>query len=207
MKNEITFNTVQDMADYVLVNTYRAKTRWTLWENKNWEWVDAKAGAAWDAEDDALGYVSWSDAELRAAYEENKDELRTRRPKQHQVTTYGLQESTDGYRRDYIRLSTELGMQLKGVWTVRKNTYSDSFVPITIPGLLKRLGKTEIGAQVKAAEKKAKETSERNSRNYVRRQARELAQKLLDLQAKHPEMVFPAQLTEIVTMEDEVAND
>ena len=204
MKNEIIFNTVQDMADYVLVNTYHAKTRWTLWEHKSWEWVDEAAGAAWNAEDDALGDVSYSDAELRAAYEEKKNELCARLPEQHQVTTYGLRESGDGYHHDYIQFSSELGSQLKAIWTVRKTRWSETFVPITIPGLLKRLGKTEIGKQVRAAEKKAKETRERNSRNYARRQARKLAQELLDLQAKHPEVVFPAQLTEIAVMEDEV---
>jgi len=206
MKNEIIFNSIQDMIEYVTENTYRAKTRWTLWERESREWVDEVAGAAWDAENDALGYVSYSDPG-RAEFETKRDELRLRCPEQKRVACYGLMQAGDRYRPTHIKLSSELGSQLKAIWTVRKSRWSETFVPITIPGLLKRLGKTDIGAQVKAAEKKAKETSERNSRNYVRRQARELAQKLLDLQAKHPEMVFPAQLTEIAVMEDEVAND
>ena len=202
MTDNKTFTTVQDLADYVIGNP-RYSTRWILDENRSWQWVDAEAGKAWQTEENELDYVSYSDP-LRAEYEVKDAELKSRRPEQEHVVSYSLVQAGDHYRPTHINLSMELGLQLKAIWTVRHNTYSETYVPLTIPGMLKRLGSTDIGAQVKDAQAQAKETSERNSRNYARHQARKLAQEILDLQTKNPDVVFPTQLTEIVAMEDEV---
>lgn len=197
------FNTIEDLVTYIAENHYRGKTRWTLQTNYEWVWVDEEAGKAWEAEVNKNPYRSWDDTPQYAEYERRRNELIDCRPEQKRITHYYLQESGDGYRLQYIELSNELGEQLTKVWTVRKTTYTENFTPTTIPGILKRLGHTEIGVQIKAAQKAADEASAKRNRNYARERARKLAAELLEVMKNHPDIIFPAQLTEIAAMRDE----
>jgi len=196
------FNTVEDLVTYIAENHYRATTRFTLGTHNKWEWVDEEVGKAWQAEVDQNPYRGWDNTPEYAEYERRNNELIARRPKMKSVTHYHLQVAGDNYRREYNPVSQELGAQLAAVWTVRKSAYRESFTSTTIPGILKRLGHTEIGAQVKAAQKAADEAAAKNSRNYARERARKLAAELLEVMRNNPSITFPTQLTEIAIMQD-----
>ena len=62
---------------------------------------------------------------------------------------------------------------------------------LTIPGMLKRLGMTGLKKQIKDAQTKIDNQMAKNKRNYARKQARELAEKLMALRDKNPEIMWP----------------
>ena len=75
---------------------------------------------------------------------------------------------------------------------------------MTIPGMLKRLGKSDIGKQVKAAQAEADARAAKNKRNYVRSEARRLAGLLVDLMEKNLDTVqFSCDVFELTHLQDE----
>ena len=115
--------------------------------------------------------------------------------------------SGHSYSPDRIYLSEELGAAVDGIWTKRvTSTWSSTPQRVgvmTLSGILKRLGKTDIGKQVKKIQAEAKAKAEKASRNRVRKEARLRATELLDLITRNPEIELPIHLSEIAIVEDE----
>lgn len=197
-KEQRIFNTVEELAEYVVNNPYAGSDKWQLVVQWDWAYVDPEAGAAWKAEYEADVYPEIYNSPEWKACEARHQEYIARRPKQIKQYSYHLQYRTGSHwsaRYSYIYLSTELGEQLDKVWTKTKTSYGENYAHITLPGILKRLGKSDVGAQVKAAKDAAEARRAKGQRNYTRSRARKLAAELLQLMADHPEITFPEGLT------------
>lgn len=204
-----TFETTDDMVAYVVSWPSNAAERWTLNDVVTWEWVDAEAGRAWDAEHDAIAYVSYGDPghdDYAAAVEA----LRARVPEKQRVVRWSLVRYTGSQWSRHttsIALSAELGEGIDGIWA-KAPAYEGSSTmrrvkPLGIPTMLKRLGQKGLDRQIKDAEARERAAAERNRRNGLRRQARSLAEQLTKLAAEHPEIAIPDSLTAILTLADE----
>lgn len=103
-------------------------------------------------------------------------------------------------------LTGELGRAIKDVWSVRQRRYGGQFERVgnlSIPGMLRRLGMTGLSKKIAASEKAGRDASDKRRRNSVRRQARELAGRLIELIQQHPEILSLASLTALATLENE----
>jgi hypothetical protein len=200
MKNNTTkFNTLDDMVSYVLSNTSRSETRWNLRDNRDLVPVDKEAWdlwykgkPAWKSEysdKPKMSEIEW------AQYEEAVELHSSLEPEKVYQNNWWLQESNgDSWHTDLrIELSEELGNLLDSVWKKgtrgRYSTYVERQGAVTIPGLLKRLGKTEIKSQLDESKKRAEELRAKNNRNAVRsrveRLAKELAKELEEDQKRY----------------------
>ena len=202
-KQQKRFETVEDLISFVMGNTYLASGRWTMHDYSNWVWVDEEAGASWDEERAELDvgrseYEEWHKANA---------ELHSRKPEKYHKTTYALVECGHSYRSTRYALSDELGAAIDGIWTKKRSTYGSGMIRVasmTIPGMLKRLGKSDIGKQVKAAQAEADARAAKNKRNYVRSEARRLAGLLVDLMEKNLDTVqFSCDVFELTHLQDE----
>lgn len=206
MKNPVKFDTLEDMIAFALAGSWNPKIRWTLHVYVEREFVDPIAGNEWKEERSALPYVSY-DSPDRQAFNELSEELETRKPDMMNVTHYSLSEGTSGYPHDRIDFAHDLGKQVEAIWTHKPAYAGSSWLhpvgTMTVTGILKRLGKTDIGDQVRASQKAAELESAKNSRNYQRREARSLATKLVELMSDHPEITWPTQLSEIANLAEE----
>jgi hypothetical protein len=102
----------------------------------------------------------------------------------------------------WIGLSEDLGALLATIWKV--NSYGDRFLGmLTIKTMLTRLGKTDIGEQIKQAQAAAKAEREKNKRNRIREQARELATKLQCFRDEFPDLVTSNDIDIIAALERE----
>ena len=203
------FETVEDLVEFVVGNPSNASRRWKLDSYTKDVWDDFVDGAAWDKDRSQLGYRCSADPDY-LEYVEKEIRLFARKPPSHKQTTWTLVESGLGsYRYNHRRLSERLGEALAGIWTeklARYTTRMERVGQLSIPGMLKRLGMTGLKKQIKDAQTKIDNQMAKNKRNYARTQARELAEKLIVLEEKNPEVAWPASygwLSEIVTMEME----
>lgn len=213
MKTEMRFETIDDMAKFVLERTYRATQRYFLEDRTSWEYIDEQAGEEWQKKKDAIIYPGMSDEKKYQAYVKANDKLEVIRPEQKQVVTWSLRESSSSWNSSYIYLSVELGEMLDKIWTrkppYRGASYENRTSSLTIPGMLKRLGRTDIAQQVKEAEQKAKLEQEKRHRNNKREEIRKAAKNLLDLLTANPdlyplsELMVPNNLIPLVQLEDE----
>jgi len=206
-KQQKRFETVEDLISFVMGNTYRASGRWTLDDYSDWVWANEEAGAAWDEEHFKNGWYVDLDDPRRAEWEAADTELCSRRPEQYRKTSYTLVECGHGYSNTRYTLSDELGAAIDGIWTKKRSTYGSGMIRVasmTIPGMLKRLGKSDIGKQVKAAQAEADARAAKNKRNYVRSEARRLAGLLVDLMEKNLDTVqFSCDVFELTHLQDE----
>lgn len=195
------FENVEDMTNWLLAHAPRKDTRWKLEYRTDNEWDDPEAGKKWNEEYYGLGWVPHG-SEGHEEYEAKREELQSRRPAEHRVEIWSLSQSSNSWRSEYIYLSVELGKLLDRVWTKREPyrgaSYTVNSGSLSVPGMLKRLGKTDIGKRVKEAEKLAEETRQRNARNYARKQIREHAQAIITLMEKNPSIIVPSNLLHIV---------
>lgn len=204
-KTEITFNSVEDMVAYVTRNPgYNADRRWTLESSLNMEFVNLDAGVAWmqeksELEDqirEAHGDVWPYDKEMKPEWKAKLEDLKARKPEMHPVGWYSLHES-DGNRwnNTYIRLDFHLGEAIDAIWTKGTRGYYSSAKQrlgrMTIPGILKRLGETEVGGKIAAAKAEEKRRSEINGRNYHRREIQKAAKTLKEAVEKAEGIVLP----------------
>jgi hypothetical protein len=129
------------------------------------------------------------------------------------VQEYYLYYSSGSWRGVKIELSIELGEMLDKIWTHgprwRNSDYITRKGQLTLPGMLKRLGNSDIDKKIKEAQNKEEKEIEKRNRNYARKNIREHAQKLSELLAKHSELlnddkiVTPADLSSLIDLQDE----
>ena len=105
------------------------------------------------------------------------------KPPMHNVTYYSLSTAGTGYRSGRtIEVAPELGVELVKVWKHGPRYQgSHDLEPkgyVTLAGICKRLGRSDISDQIKQAEDNAKAEQEKNSRNYVRREINDLLKKI-----------------------------
>jgi len=185
-----TLETVEQLVEYALsMSSYNSGQRWKLEDWSRQEYVDLEAGNAWQDEHNKIKWVSFGQPG-HEEYQQIRQESYSRMPAQRDKITWTLVASGHSYSPDRIYLSEELGKAVDGIWT-KKVTSTWSSTPqrvgvMTLNGILKRLGKTDIGKQVKKIQAEAKAKAEKASRNRVRKEARRLATELLDLIENHP---------------------
>jgi len=202
-KQQKRFETVEDLISFVMGNTYRASGRWTLDDYSDWVWANEEAGAAWDEEHFKNGWYVDLDDPRRAEWEAACAELDSRKPEKYHKTTYALVECGHSYRSTRYALSDELGAAIDGIWTKKRSTYGSGMIRVasmTIPGMLKRLGKTDIGKQVKAAQAEADARLAKNKRNSARREAVRLAEQLIDLMERNPDVLATKDVYELARL-------
>ena len=184
-KDPIVIKTVEELANFAVAKLHYSVTKFELRDSSERVWDDPEAGKAWLAEEYhefQMTRVVFETDEERTVW---KEELQIRRPEEHTVETWWLSEKSKyyGYSDLIIHLSTELGHLLNGIWKqvpyYRGATYTHRDLHgLTIVGMLKRLGETGVGAQIKqaiaAAEAKALINRKHNIAECVTDKAREI---------------------------------
>ena len=201
------FNTVEDMVKSVVASPHYADTRWMLVASSHQEYIDPEAGATWEEARTALPYISRCEPGYEAR-EAARAALFAQQPAVQNVVKWVLAEKSSSRFALNIDLSTELGEALDGIWAKTEAYPGESnpsrrVKPLGIPTMLKRLGAKGVDAKIKAAQAEAIVDRDRNRRNYVRHEARDLASKLAKLVADHPEIEFPDSLAGMVNLVDE----
>lgn len=204
MSTETTFNTIEDMTAWVIARPeYRSTMKFTLRDYTSQEYDNEEEGKAWRAECSALYYVSYKDEPAHTHYEMKKQEIYSRQPKQHQVITWTLEESTSSRNGFTIPLSTELACELNKTWktgpTYRGSTSLERKGAVTVPGMLKRLGMIGFDKQVKSAKENAELTAKKNDRNYSRTYAIKQAEELHNLLTRNVD-AFPAETVMLISL-------
>lgn len=143
------------------------------------EYDDSVAGAEWEKKDGEIPYpflhsYQNADGTMNEAYGKAMDIYRNLkaahrevRPQKHEEKTYTL-SSGQYYQLD---LSTAFGEAVERVWTHRKSKWGGDprlIGTMTLTGILKRLGQTDIGQKVGTAKAAVEATRGRNKRNYLR---------------------------------------
>lgn len=170
MKKETILETVDDFVNFVLT-FYYIKSRYTLEIQKNNMFVDKEAGDKW--EDEYYGIVLADCNNDWKEYYEKQRELIERRPEQKEIVTYYLSCPNEFYREKHLYLSEELGKLIESVWTKVPSRYDPDKLEmkgmLTLPGILKRLGKTDIKTHIKDAELKHEAQEEKQRKNNFRK--------------------------------------
>lgn len=184
--------TLDELAAHAVATADYPQT-YTLDSREDKVYLDAGAGSAWETENHNLRMkyleiarttqeTSGKPIYLYAipGYEDEKKELDARLPAQRLAKFYWLKETGHTYYSVIIELSEELGEQVESIWTVKKTRWgSKKFVGMrTLKSICEKLGKTDFGAQIKAAQEKAKQEAARNRRNYRRAEIRDALSKL-----------------------------
>lgn len=155
----LTANSIEELATIALENATRLQgEKFVLRSNTTWEYDDPEAGAAWDKLDDEIThwYYSLPWEEQRSHDQERNEKLAAigKRPSTHQEISYYL-DKQGRYSGMTIWISEEMGKQIDAVWTkrpaYRNANYTKNVGGLSLEGILKRLGKTDITEQVKAA--------------------------------------------------------
>lgn len=113
----------------------------------------------------------WSDAK---EFQAKRDEILRRKPGEHNQTRYWLERAGSGGRfrandREF-ELSEELGALVAGIWKRAHSKYNYSYAGLlSLKTICERLGKTEIGAELKAKVVAETARQEANARNSKRR--------------------------------------
>jgi hypothetical protein len=184
-KESITLETVEDLAKFATshIQPWMQSKKYDIHSNSSWEWDDPAAGKTWS--DNRPSYRSndptWAVEDN--AYSET-------RPDSHTVKSYYLESRTSGRHFDTIWISETLYNLLDSVWTKREayhgSTYTKNVGGLTLVGMLKRLGKTEIKGQVDAALKAAQDQEAANLKASRQDTARRLAKELAEFMARFP---------------------
>jgi hypothetical protein len=163
-----------------------SNTRWELSHYSNTVWDDNDAGMAWwnelnAARDAWVEAHRWTVVDYESAeylaYEAKVNEIIARRPAEHTEHRWSL---TSKYGS--LALTVELGELIDSVWTKRQTSrYSSTKSRVgqmTLNGILKRLGQSDIAERVATAQAQAKAREaayiRNNRRDYIRKQAAEL---------------------------------
>lgn len=168
----LTFETVEDMVAHVLTRP-AGKTNYKLEVRVNLRWDDPKAGEAWMARLDVVGW-----GQERGTFLKNNV-----RPAEHNVTSYGLQSVGDSWSWAYIKLSAELGKAIEDAWPKKQGRWDSEPKPHghrTLAGVLKLLGRSDIGRQIADAKAKDKEEQAKADRALVLRHIEKLARELAE---------------------------
>jgi hypothetical protein len=180
-KEETRFENVKDMANWVTKNTHNAERRFMLEFTTHTMYLDPEAGKAWEEKYYAIPYPSddWDAPEYKA-YRKAQEDMQESQPETKQVPDWYLVESGDSRFKKYLHLSQDLGEKVNGIWKVTNSRWRGSHRTgmLTIVSILKRLGLTDIGDQVKTAQAQVEAENAKNTRNYHRKAVIELALKM-----------------------------
>jgi len=181
MGEKVIIKDLEHLVSWITTNHYWAMTKWKLESYSSKEWDNEEEGAAWQAKLEALEveYPRFSDRNDK--YYEKRTALYDSIPDQHLVYVWTLTEAGSGWHAQYIELPAELGAQIDAIWTKREGRWSsqpERVGLLSIPGMLKRLGNTEVGERIKAQKETERLASEMRSRNYARKELRRLAMEI-----------------------------
>lgn len=162
------FETLEDLTQYVIRTRPDKYDRWTLEPTSSWAYDDPVAGQTYEKEvadlDKEYYHLDNRDENARAAFNAATEELVARRPAQHQETHWALMQPKSSGSRWYgnrrIYLSDELGEMFAKVWSTKSRYHNwdngpRDYTRMTLAGLLKRLGQSDIGDRVKQAQDEA----------------------------------------------------
>jgi len=167
MKDNIpVLNTIEDL---VAVAMRSGDTRYKLNDYTEHEYDDPVEGKAWEGNQESVigEYVGYG-REGRKEYAEREQAYMETMPKKHPVITWVLRSDYD----TRYSLGAELGAQVDSVWTKKDKRYGtgqERTGLLTLAGILKRLGRTDVATKIKDAETLRKEQDAKNRRNNIRR--------------------------------------
>jgi hypothetical protein len=207
-KEPVNLLTIEDLVEYVIGHPDDT-SKYELSEVSLWKWDNLDAGVAWNDKWDELQNTTdystyYSDPGVRASIDAREKTIQDERPSMHVDRKFSLVQKVLMWSTGrHIHLSVDLGEQIDAVWTKvpyyrGSDTLKNSVQGLTLAGILGRLGRTDAKNQVKAAQAKIKAAREKEDRNNIRLYAAKKAQELLNLMNRTPEIIWPAQLTELV---------
>jgi len=165
MKDIPVLNTIEDL---VAVALKSGDTRYELEDNSVYEYDDPVAGKAWeDNEESVVGEYPGAKSPEYSAYIERERVYRKTKPAMHPETHFYLKKK---YIAHY-KVGAELGVQIDAVWTKKVGRYSTTprrTGVLTLAGILKRMGRTDVATKIKDAEIVQKEANAKYRRNNVR---------------------------------------
>lgn len=179
--------TIEDLIEMAL-RPYGKDKRWELDKHENQEYDDKLLGEAWEKDGDIIrakknyyGTPEWIEHERK-------------KPPTHMEPIYYLYYRSNAWHEERWDLSIRLGEQIDTVWT-RKEKYGRQcrIGLLTLAGILKRLGRTDVGEKIKEATKKRNEESAKSNRNFHRRNIAEAMLKFSQAttRAKEDNINFP----------------
>ena len=178
MNRTVLIGSLDGLVAWIAANRHYAGTKWKLEDRASWEWDDEGEGAAWQAKMDQLELEYPNFSSRNQTYYDKRTALHDAMPTRHQVIQFTLVEAGAGYHSKRLSLPFILGAKIDDCWTKKASRWGsgeERVATLTIPGILKRLGNTEVGDILKAAQAREKAQSEKNQRNYARRELRRLA--------------------------------
>lgn len=105
-----------------------------------------------------------------------------------------------------LALTTEIGHALDAIWT-KKAPYRDAPYKVratnglTLKGMLKRLGRSDIKAAIADAEEKTEIERRKNARNAARQRVSALAKEIAKIKHENPDINWPAGIEEMINIE------
>jgi len=170
MKDQLVLGTLEALVAHTIKTSNGYGRKYTLGVMRRDEWVDVEAGQAWEDQ-----YYATNGLE--------RTKLAKSKPTKVEVMVYSLTEFTTHGSADYIVLSEVLGEMALAVWPTKKSRFGDDTElkgARTLEGLLKLLGKSDIGEQLKDAEVKVAAAELAESKAYAQKKIVELAKELAD---------------------------
>lgn len=165
MNEEKKIHNLDDLV-FLALRPYGQEHRYELNINSHREWNDQQIGEEWQNKERKLAKTSSSPYWDDPVYREHKN----LKPSEHLITTYYLYRNTSSWHGESIYLTEELGKQLDSVWTKKEKYGRQARVGVlTLTGILKRLGQTDISKQIKEVKQKQEEKDKRDTRNQYRK--------------------------------------
>lgn len=171
-KQQLVLGTLEALVAHTIKTCNGYGQKYMFGVSQRIEWVDPEAGQAWSDEYYTLAYDGLP-----------KKKLAKSKPAQVEATIYSLTECRAHGVADYIVLSGALAKMIEAVWPTKPNRYGDGTElkgARTLEGLLKLLGKSDIGEQLKDAEAKVAADELVEQRAYAQKKIVGLARELAD---------------------------
>lgn len=209
-----TLNTIEDLVQAATSPMGRDK-KFELSIRTDDVFVDPEEGAAWQDLLNEVREAAWEArkglvyghperAALHEKLEADEKELRRIRPEMTRVTHFTLVEKTEYYSSTTrYELSPQLGASIESIWTMVPAYRGASYtVPakqgLTLAGICKRLGKSDIADQIKEAKAAEEARALEIRRSNVRLNAAKMANELLAYIEKNRDLVeLPRTLEEL----------
>lgn len=189
------FETLEDVISYVTRTQPDKYDRWQLVVETTTEWADPVAGKAWNDDLYQLDREYYkedmynSHTDTIVDYGQKRTALMEAKPEQVQTSHWYLEKhSSDRWRGNRkIDLSESLGEMFAQVWSM-KARYTNwpgsnppmDYTRMTLAGILKKLGQSDISNKVKEAQeeaaRKARAIKVRNQERWMAEKAAELAE-------------------------------
>lgn len=205
-KPKVILQTIDELVSYT-INHKNDDSRWSLGTSEYDKWENEEDGSKWSSEYYGLDR-KWSSDEGYNEYVAQREEIESRKPAQNHIIEYYLTaSSSSSYRNRYIYISASLFSLIAKTWklgpTWRGSTSLERKGKVTLQGILKRLGQTDVSKQIEQAKENERLESEKRNRNYARKNVKEWAEKILGEIKNHPEIVWPIDIQSLVEIEQE----